>query len=251
MGATGEVSVAALRGLTYTILIKAAIGAAALVCIIAAGFALRSGSPYMPVISAVYAAALMVRFINIVACVMCLGGMCELSKHFLAAHRILAAVPVLECAVILLIALEKTLVTGNYGTVSAIVTIIMHASAAAGRLLAGASFLFLTKGFGELLRRDPKGRDSQTDRSEDRDTDKNEDRDYPEASSLERLGVIYLCCTGAAAFFADAIGISGGTATMIIVTVLNLAVIILDLIIYLRVSDIAFRIWRQRAFKDI
>ena len=92
MNAANRISVTALRVLTYTILIKAVISAVMLICMIAEVFALRSSMPDVTVVGVVYLIAQTAEFINIVACVLCLGGIAALSAYYVSTRKIMVTV---------------------------------------------------------------------------------------------------------------------------------------------------------------
>ncbi len=222
MGTAKRVSVTALRILTYTILIKAVISAVMLICTAAAWFSLRPGAPDLPQTGVVFVIAEAVGFINIVATVMCLSGISWLSRRFVAAHRIMVAVLITQCVLMMLITIELALSVNNVAGTAA-VEMFMLAFEAADRLLIGAAFLFCMKGFGEILR---------------------EDGDQVSAVAIERLGTAYFVCSIAGVIplimtFAKAVAF---------ITIYYLAGAILEFLMYRKASDAAFRIWRKRAF---
>lgn len=222
-----RVSVRALRILTYTILVKALVSAGMLFCTAAAHFAVRSSSGDISGYADAQIICQAVYFIDIVVCVMCLIGVISLSKRFVYTHRVMVAVLITYCAVILLFSAELRLALGSYEKAANAVGIITLVMSAAVRLLVGAAFLLLMKGFGEVLLQAV--------------------GDEAMASKTERLGLIYFGCNTVAALSGSLAGSALGSSSMAAI-VLDFAVVILEFLMYRRASAAAFRIWRRRAF---
>ena len=227
MNAANRISVTALRVLTYTILIKAVISAVMLICMIAEVFALRSSMPDVTVVGVVYLIAQTAGFINIAACVICLGGIAALSAYFVSTRKIMVMVLLIQCLVLLLTTVSLGLATGNNETATSYAQTIMLASDSAERLLIGAAFLFCMKGFGEVLRNDG---------------------DTGSAVVCERLGTVYLYCSIAGVILHTLVISKDSSSVWIVLAVLFFVWAVLELLIYFKVSDAAFRIWRKRAF---
>ncbi len=226
MDTARKVSVRALRILTYTILIKAVLSAVFLICTLAGVIALRSASANVIFSEVIFLLAQAAEFINIVACVMCLGGITALSIRFVATHMTMVIVLVLECVLLMMFTAEVSLAAVNNETASTFSTIMLILYAAI-ILLIGAAFLFCMRGFGEVLRRE---------------------NDSASAESAEKLGIIYLIinAVGAALFV---LSISGGGIMMLLaLSLLYLLGAILELIMYRKAYDAAFRYWRKHAF---
>lgn len=229
MGTTGKVSVPALRILIYTILAKAVIDMVMLACMTASGADMVYTARTIPEISSVLIIAQTAGFINVVACVMCLGGIAALSEKFVRAQGIMVAVLLIECFIMLPVTAGLYLtITGNAAAASAMNAATLTL-AAAERLLTGAAFLFLMKGFGENLRRYEDG---------------------VSAASSEKLGRIYFCLSIVSAIGTFFLGSDLGFPMVLTDLIVGLAGVILELLMYIRAKDAAFLIWRKRAFSD-
>ena len=226
MGAANRISVPALRTLTYTILIKAVISAVIMICTIAEVFVLRSSTPDITAVGIAYLTAQTVGFVNIAACVMCLGGIAALSAGFVSARKMMVTVLLLQCLVLLLTAAGLGFAIGNSEAATA-AQIITLASDAAETLLIGVAFLFCMKGFGEVLRNDG---------------------DTGSAVVCERLGTVYLYCSIAGVILHTLVISKDSSSVWIVLAVLFFVWAVLELLMYFEVSDAAFRIWRKRAF---
>ena len=227
MDTANRISVLALRILTYTILIKAVISAVMLICMIAEIFALRSSTPDVTVVGVIYLITQTAEFINIAACVMCLGGIAALSACFVSTRKIMVTVLLTQCLVLLLTTVSLGLATGNNETATSYAKTITLASDSAERLLIGAAFLFCLKGFGEVLRNDG---------------------DAGSAEACERLGAVYLYCNIAGIILHTLVISKGSRSVWIVLAGLFFVWAILEFLMYFKVSDAAFRIWRKRAF---
>ena len=227
MNAANRISVTALRVLTYTMLIKAVISAVMLICMIAEVFALRSSMPDVTVVGVVYLIAQTAEFINIVACVLCLGGIAALSACFVSARKLMVAVLLVQCLLLLLTTVGLGLTTGSNETEISYAQIITLASDSAERLLIGAAFLFCMKGFGEVLRNDG---------------------DKGSAEVCERLGAVYLYCSIGGVILHTLVISKESRYVWIVLAGLFFVWAILEFLMYFKVSDAAFRIWRKRAF---
>lgn len=224
MDTARKVSVRALRILTYTILIKAVLDAVALACDISARLALLTNMTAIPATDAIYMISRAAMFVNIVACVMCLGAITQLSDRLVAAYRIMAVVLISECVTLLMLAVEIRLMVSGYETVAAALDSIMLTLIAAEKLLIGVAFLFLMRGFGGALK------DIGDDGS---------------GTILARLGAIYLW-----------ICIISGVLKVLMPTMrenmflaaaaFDLVEVVIEVLMYLKTADAAFRIWRSR-----
>ena len=227
MSTGGRVSVPALRILTYTILIKSVISTVMLSCTTVVGLELLSVTEEVPAVDSIYIITQALGFINIVACVMCLGGISALSEKFTVSHILMVVVLIIECIMTLLVALEMRLMVLGNSDAASVVEFVMLASVAVARLLMGVALFFFLKGIGEILRRYG---------------------DITAASLSEHLGFVYICCNTVAVILAGFIWIGSGIVVLIVSTVINLAAAILELLMYRKTSDATFRLWRQRAF---
>lgn len=225
MGTSGRVSVPALRILTYTILIKAGISAVRLMCTVAAGIALLSSAEDMSATGSIFVVAQTAGLINIVACVMCLDGIRALSSKFITTQRIMVAVLITDCFMLLPVTAQLYLMIIGKTAAASALNAIMLTLEAAESLLIGSAFLFLMKGFGESLR-----------------------NEGDSASACEKLGTIYLCFAAANAAVTVFMGPDSGIPLLAAETVLALAGVILEVLIFIRVRSAAFRIWRKHAF---
>ncbi|MBQ6500212.1 MAG: hypothetical protein IJI87_02325 [Mogibacterium sp.] len=227
MDVANRISVTALRTLTYTILIKAVISAVTMICTIAEIFVLHSSATDVTAIGIVYLTAQTVGFINIAGCVMCLGGIAALSAKFVSTRKIMVTVLLIQCLVLVFVAAGLSFVTVNNGAATTAARIITFASDALKSLLTGAAFLLCMKGFGEVLRNNG---------------------DAGSAEVCERLGRLYLFWSIAGIVLHTQILPKESGSLLIALAVLFLVEAILEFLIYLKVSDAAFRIWRKRAF---
>ena len=229
MGTGKNVSVRALRILTYTILIKAVISAVKLVCSAADGLAARMIIPGWIGAGTVYVIAQMTGFIAIIAGVMCLVGISVLSKHFVYSYRVAVAVLIMESTALLMATLDIFLTINKVSEANIASGVIVLLSIVVARLLIGVALLLLMRGFGEVLR---------------------DAEDFKSATAHERLGSIYFCFNFVAVMLAGLAETKGSDAAFFSALAVSFFCIILELIIYRTISDSAFRIWRQRAFDD-
>lgn len=213
MSTNKRVSFKGLRILTYTILIKAVIDAGMLV----------SRLLESDVLLTITHAA---EFINITACVLCLGGAVALSSLFVHVHRMMVVMLILKCLTLLMISVDLFLIisnndpaTGGPGFVALILFI-------AGRLIAGAALFLLMKGFGEILRKEG---------------------DNDAAAAMEKTGVIYLICNSIGAILAALVGAIAGAALFVMAIVFDVLCVILETMMFQKTSAAAFRIWKSRA----
>lgn len=211
MSTNSTVSYRALRLLTYTIICKAVIDAVMLI-------------GRMTALNVLYTIAKAAGFINIVACIVCLVGIITLSGKMVSTFRVMVIVLILDCVSLLLFTLDMRLAISDYTAEAAVIRIIALISIAAERLLIGAAFLFLMKGFGEILRA----------------------ADDTAAAACEKLGMIYLCCNSAGTIAAAIAELAGAEAFRRVAYVLFILVIILEFLMARRSYDAAFRIWRMR-----
>lgn len=226
MDTARKVSVRALRILTYTMLIKAVLSAVFLICTLAGVIALRSATANVIFSEVIFLLAQAVEFINIVACVMCLGGITALSISFVATHMTMVIVLILECVLLMMFTAEVCLTAVNNENASAFGTIMLVLYAVI-ILLIGAAFLFCMRGFGEVLRRE---------------------NDAASAESAEKLGIIYLIISAVVtALFVLTIP-RGGIVMLLALSLLYLSEAILELLMYRKAYDAAFRFWRKHAF---
>jgi len=212
MSTNNKFSFRALKALTYTVLSKAIIDAVILV----------STMTDSNVLLTITQAA---EFICIVACVMCLGGVVSLSGKFNTVRRIMVFVLILDCITLLLIMFEMRMLISGYSAAGDFESIAL-VSFAAERLLIGAAFLFLIKRFGEILRKEG---------------------DDASAPGPERLGMIYLFSNSSAAILAAFVVTTGKAPLIAASAVFELAGVILELLMYRRVSGTALLLWRKRA----
>ncbi len=227
MDTSGRVSVHALRILTYTILTKALISAVMFLCALAAWISLNVASPAIQIIEILFITSVAAGFLNCVAVMMCLGGVSLLSKRFVSTRRIMVAVLLLWCSAILMAIVQIGLDGAGCSSAAAAAGDLMLTSVGAEKLLTGAAFLFITKGFGEALR---------------------EEGDDVRPAAMERLGRVYYCFT-IFSILLMAVGLLKFVPAFLPVQAsLYLAGAVLEFMIYRRVSDAAFRIWRKRAF---
>ncbi len=221
------ISARTLRILTYTILIKAVISTVMLSCTTVVGLELLSVIKEVPGVDSIYIITQALGFINIVACVMCLGGISALSEKFTVSHILMVVVLIIECIMTLLVALEMRLMVLGNSDAASVVEFVMLASVAVARLLMGVALFFFMKGIGEILRRYG---------------------DITAASLSEHLGFVYICCNTVAVILAGFTWIGSGIAVLILSAVINFAAAILELLMYRKTSDATFRLWRQRTF---
>lgn len=153
MDTVRRVSARTLRLLTYTILIKAVISTVMLSCTMVVGLELLSVIEAVPAVDSIYIIAQALGFVNIVACVMCLGGISALSEKFTVSHILMVVVLIIECIMTLLVALEMRLMVLGNSDAASVVEFVMLASVAVARLLMGVALFFFMKGIGEILRR--------------------------------------------------------------------------------------------------
>ena len=212
MSTNNKFSFRALRVLTYTVLSKAIIDAVILVSMMTDSHVL---------LTIAHAA----EFVCIVAFVMCLGGITALSKKFDTERRIMVIVLILDCITLLLIMFEIRMLISSDSAAGYFESIAL-VSFAAERLLLGAAFLLLMKGFGEILRNEG---------------------DDASATASERLGMIYLCSNSAAAILAAFVVTTGKAPLIAASAVFELAGIILEFLMYRRASGTALLLWRKRA----
>ena len=210
MSTNSTVSYRALRLLTYTIICKAVIDAVMLV-------------GRMTALNVLYMIAKAAGFINIVACIVCLVGIITLSGKLVTTFRIMVIVLILDCVSLLLFTVGMRLAISDYTAEAAVIRIIALLSIAAERLLIGAAFLFLMKGFGEILRA----------------------ADETTAAAYEKLGMIYLCCNSAPTAAAAIAELAGSEALRRTAYALYILVIILEFLMARRSYDAAYRIWRM------
>ena len=214
MSTKRKVSFRALRILTYTILAKAIIDAVMLACML-------TGADGLLVV------AQAIGFINIIACVMCLVGIIGLSRKFVSTFRIMVLVLIIACFTLLMIVLEiRMIINKDINTAFAVETIAL-VSFTAARLLIGAAFLFLMRGFGSTL--------------------KEEDEDAL-AAAAEKLGIIYLCCNSAGAVIRAFAVEKGGIPLIAAAAIFDFVGIAIEILMYRRAYGAAFIIWRRRAF---
>ena len=213
MSTKRKVSFRALRILTYTILAKAIIDAVMLACML-------TGADGLLVISQV------IGFINIIACVMCLVGIIGLSRKFVSTFRIMVLVLIIACFTLLMIVLEIRMINKDINTAFAVETIAL-VSFTAARLLIGAAFLFLMRGFGETLK---------------------EEDERSLAVAAEKLGIIYLCCNSAGAVIRAFAVEKGGIPLIAAAAIFDFVGIAIEILMYRRAYGAAYIIWRRRAF---
>ena len=229
MGTGKSVSVRSLRVLAYTILIKAVVSAVKLGCSAADGLAARSIIPEWTGTGTVYVIAQMIGFNAIITGVMCLGGISVLSKSFVYSYRVAVVVLIMECTALLIAALDIFLTINRVAAARVASGLIVLCSIVAARLLIGVAILLLMRGFGEALRKS---------------------EDVRSAASHERFGLIYLYFNCAAVILAGLAETNGSDTAFYSALAISLICIVLEILIYLTISDTAFRIWRQRAFDD-
>lgn len=207
-----RVSFRALRILTYTILFKAIIDSITLI-----GELIES--------DLIYTIGRFADFINIVACVLCFVGIVALSTKFIYSHRIMVAVLILECVTVMLATFELRLFLSGYEVADDVVEWITLISMAAGRLLVGAAFFFLMTGFGEILRAEG---------------------NIVLAAAFEKLGLLYPCCNSIHAVLRTVSIAADNTVISTAAAAFEILGIVLVIIMYRRVSDAAFMIWKNR-----
>ncbi len=210
-------SFTALRILTYIMLIKAGVDAVMLVSKL-------TSSDIMLTI------ARTADFISIVACVLCLVGVTGISKRFVYVFRMMVAVLLLDSIAMLFAAIELRMSAGNYLTAAAVLKYIALASVAAERLLIGAAFLLLMKSFGSLL--DSVG-------------------DHTASVTAERSGQIYLVCNTVCVILSLMREFAGIQTVIIMASVMDLVIIVIEIVMYRIAADAAFRYWRINAFREI
>lgn len=206
-----KVSLAALRILAYTILVKAISGV-----VIIIGTALSS--------DALYSVAMTAEIINTVACVLCLIGVTALSKQFIYAFRTTIAVLLLESFAMLSAVFELFLTATGHTAMASATDYFALASSSAGRLLIGAALLFLMKAFGEMQQND--GNSSA-------------------ASSAVKTSIVYCCLVAASVVLSGLKVVSNLSALEAVSMIINLSAIALEVLMYRMASKAAYSYWRK------
>lgn len=228
MRATGRLNLPALRILTYNILIKAVISAVMLVCIAAADVGLIAPALNIAGVGDVSVVARTAEFVNIVAFVMCLREIAAISRRFVTVQRIVIASLITECFAVVLIMAAVYLTVFENSIDMAFVVTVMLSLFAVEKLLIGTAFLFLMKGFADGLR----------------------DIGDVSVGADEKLGVLYLCCNIVGVTCAVLAGPDNNFVLVTILALLHLSNVILEIMMYIKVSDAAQQIWKKCAFSD-
>lgn len=224
MDTAGKVSVPALRALTYCFLIKAIVSMAMCACTVANGFVMTHPDREIPGLIVVFVIAQTVRLLNSIMCILSLANVTALSKRFANAQAFIITGVVIESAILLLVGVKAQMAAQSLGKEAELTGIAIVACITVRRILKGAGFMQIMKGFGEALKKDDL---------------------VKQAEGAERLGYAYLLCS-----------IAGALLTLIfkpgvaVNAAFYLSWAVMDLLMYRRASSAAFSIWRERAFND-
>lgn len=224
MDTAGKVSVRALWALTYCFLIKAIVSMAMCACTVATGFVMTHPDREIPGLIVIFVIAQTVRLLNSIMCILSLANVTALSKKFATAQALIITGVVIECAILLLVGEKAQMAAQSLGKEAEMIGTAIVACITTRRILKGAGFMQIMKGFGEALRKDAL---------------------VKQAEGTEKLGTAYVLCS-----------IAGAVLTLIfkpgvaVNTAFYLSWAVMDLLMYRRASSAAFNIWRKRAFKD-
>ena len=224
MDNAGKVSVPAIRTLTYCILIKAIISMAMCACTVATGFAMTHPDRDIPGLIVIFVIAETARLLNSILCILSLANVTALSKKFVTAQAFIITGIVMECMVMLLVGEKAQIITHPYRKEAELIVAVTLAFVFARRLLKGAGFMQIMKGFGEALRKD--GRAEQ-------------------AEGTEKAGTAYMWCNIASVLL-NVIFKPG----VVVNAVIYFFWAVMEVLMYRQASSAAFSIWRNRAFSD-
>lgn len=211
MNTNRQIIFRSFRVLTYIVLIKAVIDLAMLISRMAS-------------LTTVYTIATAAGFINIVACVLCLMGIIELSVHYTYAFRIMVAVITITFITLLLVVLDVRHMTNSNMMGASSIRIFALILVMVIRVLIGAALLFYMRGNGEII-----GKKAG---------------DHGIFSS-EKIGSIYLYLNSIGALFSTFALYSNSKLSIAAAVVFDIVGIVLELLIYYRAADAAIMFWKS------
>ncbi len=218
-----RVDVSALRRLTITILVNSVISACTFVCMLVSVFVLHSFEQNLTFVCVTCGITQTIRYITLVACVMLLGEINILSRKLLYSQRLLTAGLIVQCLSFLPVLINVYLIFCGYTVETSAFSILLAVFFTAERLLMGAGFMYLMKGFGECLE---------------------ENLENASALPYERLGMIYFVI-----YILSIIStIIGSSYALHIASVFLFACAVLEFLMYRLISAAAFHTWRKKAF---